>query len=78
MDFEADGERVTVSNLAATKVTLRYDGSNSGQAQTLVYARKTDSHSNTYRNVLLRMDVPIVQSLGTLQYTLNKATFTNK
>ena len=76
--FEADGQTVEAKSVAATSVMIGYTGSNPGQPQTAVYAKKTDPLSNTYRNVLLELNAPVVYSLGTLHYRLNKATFTRK
>lgn len=64
--------------LDAYTFTLGYSGSNAGQSQTLTYAARTDGVTNTYRNVLLEMSVPIINSLGTLTYRLTSATFNGK
>ena len=77
VDFTMDGTAVK-QELDAVEVPLVYRSSPSGQAQTLVYAATTDPNNNTYRNVLLKMEVPVLQSLGTLVYTLKEATFANK
>lgn len=78
VDFEADGESVKNSALPAVTAVIGYAGSNSGQPHTVVYAKTTDSAANTYRNVLLSMDVPVIHSLGTLRYQLVKAKFATK
>ena len=78
VDFEMDGTQVKLDELAAYTVSLGYSGSDVGQPQSLVYARTTDPAANTYRNVLLEMKVPVYYTLGTLNYKLVKATFTNK
>ena len=78
VDFEMDGERVQLDALEVNTVSLSYSSSNVGQPQTLVYAKTTDSTANIYRNVLLEMKTPVYYSLGTLNYKLVKATFTNK
>ncbi len=77
VNFEADGETVSGS-VQAYSVSLTYDNSYSGSPQTLVYARRTDANNNTYRNVLLRMETSVLQSLGTLTYRLVKADFSDK
>ena len=77
VDFTMDGTAVK-QEIDAIEVPLVYHSSPSGQAQTLVYAATTDPNNNTYRNVLLKMEVPVLQSLGTLVYTLKEATFANK
>ncbi len=78
--FAIDGEGGDSDRtLNAYAVTIRYSGTNSGGAQDLVYAAKvTEGSSNTYRNVLLRMDVPVLEELGTLRYSLRNAVFDNK
>ncbi len=77
VDFTMDGTAVK-EELEAVEVPLIYQSTPSGQAQTLVYAATTDPADNTYRNVLLRMEVPVLQSLGTLVYTLKEAAFATK
>lgn len=76
-EFEMNGTQVS-ETIAAYSVDLLYDGSNPGQPQKLFYAKKTDASANVYRNVLLRMEVPVLQTLGTLRYTLSKADFAAK
>ena len=58
--------------------SLGYTGSNAGQPQSLTYAAKAAEGENTYRNVLLQMDVPMLQSLGTFRYRLAEAVFNDK
>ena len=77
VDFTMNGEAVK-QEIDAVEVPLTYLTTPSGQSQTLVYAATTDANSNTYRNVLLRMEVPVSNSLGTLVYRLTDATFANK
>lgn len=48
---------------------------NSGTTQTAWYAAITNPQSNTYRNVMLRLEVPLTYSLGTLTYQLTSANF---
>lgn len=76
--FEADGQTVSAADVGAVSATIAYSGANGGQPQTLVYAKKTDSLSNTYRNVLLELNAPVVYSLGVLHYRLTKAVFPTK
>lgn len=65
--------------LNAYTFSLGYTGSNPGQPQELTYAAKAaDGSANTYRNVLLEMRVPVLQSLGTLIYRLTDAQFNDK
>lgn len=72
-----DAEKKEYS-LTAAKVTLSYTGTYRGREQTLLYAKQANSASNLHRNVLLRMEVPVLDQLGTLVYTLKKANFMNK
>ena len=65
----ADRELTTYS------FSLGYTGSNPGQPQTLTYAAVTSANDNTYRSVLLEMEVPVLYSLGTLRYQLTRAIF---
>ncbi len=59
--------------------TIGYSGNYAGQTQELTYAAKvTEGGVNTYRNVLLEMRVPVLQSLGTLVYQLTSAEFNSK
>ncbi len=74
VNFEADGETVA-KELAAVSVDVGYTGDNNGQPQTAVFAATTDPSANLYRNVPLRVEVPVVHSLGVLRYKLIKATF---
>ena len=58
---------------------IGYSGNYAGQTQELTYAAKvTEGGVNTYRNVLLEMRVPALQSLGTLVYKLTSAEFNGK
>ena len=61
----------------AYSVTLYYNSTLAGSAQTLYYAQTVPS-SNTYRNALLYMEVPVMNEMGTLCYSLVKAQFTSK
>ena len=77
VDFTMDGTAVK-TEIDAVQVPIIYQSTPSGQPQDLVYAATTDTNNNTYRNVLLRMEVPVLQSLGTLVYRLKEAAFTTK
>ena len=56
-------------------VSLSIDAKNSGMTQTLHVAAKVTSGANTYRNVVLRYEVPLSLNLGTLTYSLTEAVF---
>lgn len=81
---EFDAKNLTIDGAAtpekipAQEVFLSYNRSFRGGAQTLQYAKTTDPNNNAYRNVLLRMEVPILYTLGTFTYQLTSATFAVK
>lgn len=54
-------------------VSVQYDADNSGAAQEIWIAQKQSS--NSYRNVILRMEIPLAYYLGSLVYELKKADF---
>ncbi|MBR2330462.1 MAG: hypothetical protein IKA40_04370 [Clostridia bacterium] len=56
-------------------VTMSINDKNSGMSQSLQVATKVTSGTNTYRNVVLRYEVPLSLNLGTLTYALNNAVF---
>lgn len=76
--FSINGAEEAEHKMNIYTFSLSYSGNNSGQAQEFAYAAKTDGNTNTYRNVLLEMRVPVLGSLGTLTYSLKNATFNDK
>ena len=71
-----------VRNGVAVKEAIQYypvsivlEQKNSGATKTAWMAKSKDVQSNTYRNVILRLETPLSYSLGTLVYTLKSATF---
>ena len=77
--FAINGGGEQEYTLDAYTFTYGYTGTNSGQPQELTYAAKvTEGGVNTYRNVLLEMRVPVLQSMGELVYTLKSAVFNDK
>lgn len=58
-----------------TPVTMKFDVQDSGSEQTIWVANRTDVLNNTYRNVILYMEMPLYYSYGTLKYTLKEAKF---
>ncbi|MBE5740453.1 MAG: hypothetical protein E7349_06335 [Clostridiales bacterium] len=71
-------------NGVAVKDTIQYypvsivlNEKNSGSTQTAWIAKNTNIQSNTYRNVVLKLETPIYYSLGSLVYTLKSANFAN-
>ena len=77
VNFEMDGVPVQ-TDIEACAITVGYAGDYGGQAQVMVLAKTMDANANTYRNVMLRLESPVIYSLGTLRYKLVKATFANK
>ncbi len=78
-------ENLTLNGTARTEaipaytVSFAYNGgTNTGATRSLTYARTASADANTFRNVLLAMDVPVMQNLGTIHYKLVKAEFANK
>ena len=61
--------------IAYTPVTMKFDVQDSGSEQTLWIANRTDVLNNTYRNVILYMQMPLYYSYGSLNYTLKEAKF---
>lgn len=76
VSFEMDGVP-SPEQIDAVSVTVGYSGSRGGMPQTVILAKKTSDTDNTYRCVPLSMSVPVIQSLGTLHYTLRKASFSD-
>ncbi len=75
--FEQNGEPFSAESIAAYECAIGYRN-NIGQERTIVFAKTTDPNENVYRNVPLRIEYPILRSLGKLRYTLKKATFNDK
>lgn len=59
-------------------VNLSYRTAQPGPGREIVYAAKKNVENNVYRNVPLQITCPIMHSLGTLTYTLERAVFTTK
>ena len=74
LTFALNGESAE-REITTYTFSLGYSGSNPGQPQTYTYAGVTSANDNLYRSVLLRMEVPVLYSLGTLRYTLVSAVF---
>ncbi len=56
-------------------ITIKTGNKDSLHSQTLWYAKTTDANNNRYRNVLLKMSVPLHYGIGDFTYTLESATF---
>lgn len=77
VEFTMNGEAVS-EEIATTRLNVYYSGKNSGPMQTLIYAQTTSTNNNRFRNVLVKMNVSVMQGLGTLTYRLSEAEFANK
>ncbi len=76
-NFELNGQTVD-EDIATVQYPLSYQASQPGPGRTFVYAGVTDAHNNRFRSVLLRFENTVMQSMGTVQYTLKRATFNMK
>ena len=74
--FTRNGETVK-RTISYFPVSIVLNGKNSGATQKVWIAKNTNIQNNTYRNVILKMEMPVYYSLGTLVYTLKSATFSN-
>lgn len=58
-----------------TEISLRYNKANSGGAQKYTIAQRTARDHNSYRNVILKYEYPVIYSHGILTYRLTEANF---
>ena len=74
--FAIGGESAT-RNLAYYPVTVQLSAknNNTGTPKTLWIAKTTDAQNNTYRNAMLRQEIPLSFNLGTLVFELKNTTF---
>ena len=56
-------------------VSMKINTKLSGATQTAWIAEMTNSHSNTFRNVMLQLETPLSYNLGSLIYKLKSANF---
>ena len=73
--FSLDGGEASTKEIKYIPVALKSNNKNNQLTQTLWYAKTLESNNNVYRNVLLKMSVPMHYGLGTLTYTLKDAKF---
>ena len=73
-----DGGESKSYTIENTPITIKTGNKNAGISQTLYYAKTTSNTDNKYRNVLLKMVVPMHYGLGTLTHTLQKAEFSKQ
>ena len=71
-------ERQIADKLDTVHVKVAYKTAQPGPTRTLIYLKKTSNDDNLYRNVLWKIENPIALGLGTMTYTLTKATFNTK
>ena len=77
-DFTFNKNGTVVKNtISYFPVSVVLSEKNSGATQTVWIAKNTNNLSNTHRNVILKMEMPIYYNFGTLVYTLKSATFSN-
>lgn len=74
---DADGNTLREVNeeISTKEVRLAYRTAQPGPDRTLVYASRVNENDNTFRNVLLEIDNPVMHSLGTMTYRLKTAKF---
>lgn len=75
--FELNGEQIG-GNIDAVRVSVSYDMDQPGPTREFVYAARKDEASKKYRSVLLSFKNTVMYNLGTMTYTLKKATITDK
>lgn len=73
-EFQKNGTAVS-QTIPYRPVQMQINDKNSGFAQTAWIAKPTSTTSNTHRNVMLRLETPIYQGLGTLIYELTSADY---
>ena len=78
VDFTIDengSERKIEEAIDTYETTMMLSAGMSGQARLLVYAARTQTYQNDYRNVLIYQEVPYFSNLGTMKYSLKTAKF---
>ena len=70
-------EEAVERNFNANEISLAYKKQNSGPSQKFTIAQRGSRDSNTFRNVCLKFEQPIIYSQGTLIYRLVSANFYN-
>ena len=73
--LQLNGEASKDYEIEYVPLTVKTSNKNVNLSQTLWYAKTTDGNDNTFRNVLLKMSVPMHFGLGTLVYKLQSAKF---
>ena len=65
-----NGEEVKTT-ITYRPISLTIDDRNPGGTQTAWIAKTSNASNNTYRNMMLKLSVPLSYSLGNLVYTLS-------
>ncbi len=73
--LQLNGEDASDYEIEYIPLTIKTSNKNAYRSQTLWYAKSTDRNDNQFRNVLLKMSVPMHFGLGELTYKLQSATF---
>ncbi len=73
-DILLNGEQKKI-NVNYYPFSLTISASNPGNTQTVWIAETSNTLQNTYRNVILKMSMPVSYNIGTIVYTLTEATF---
>ena len=76
--LQLNGEASKDYEIEYVPLTVKTSNKNVNLSQTLWYAKTTNSDNNTFRNVLLKMSVPMHFGLGTLVYKLQSANFSRE
>ena len=74
-ELQIDGAEKASYEIDYVSLTIKTNNKNADLSQTLWYAKTTGNNNNQFRNVLLKMSVPMHFGLGTLEYTLQQANF---
>jgi hypothetical protein len=74
-NFSLNGAEKADYEIEYVPVDIQTGNKDAQLSHTLWYAKTTDSNNNKYRNVMLKMVVPIHYGLGEFTYTLDSATF---
>lgn len=69
------GETETKATISYLPVSLKLDVNDSGSEQSVWIAKMGELNNNVYRNVILRMEMPLFYTYGSLVYTLTQANF---
>ena len=77
-ELQLNGGEKTSYEIEYLPLTVKTSNKHANLSQTLWYAKTTDINNNLFRNVLLKMSVPMYFGLGTLHYTLQQANFSTE